>query len=290
MKSLYESILSSTKSGAVGAVRKIVGWWETLKDSKDRGNYRVENIKGKFFIVIDDFEKQPKQRMVELKKRDVETMPKQLAGIYYTRYEQKGKEEILRPVNLHFTRCPNTTIDLSYWDMSLGPIDILDTHILIMFSSEVELVGFPKYASEFNVQLSYCDDIKTIKNINSPNGEIRFGYYGGASTIDYKDVKNCTLGRLFVDKANIIRSTVSLKHHDPSVEFCKKVGEKYVIAPQYAECIKELLKNNTIGKLRYQYSNSHDVSPLGKWGILEVQPYKTKDGIDTFAIGPMKII
>lgn len=285
MKSLYESILSSTKSGAAGI---ITSWWESLPDSKDKGNYRVENINGKFFIVIDDFEKQPKQGIVTIKKKDFETMPKHLSGIYYTCYEQKGKEGILKPVILHFSWCSGCKIDLSNWDMSLGPIWRYDRHILITLSSpDVELLGLPKYRSEFNVQFTRCADIKSIRNINAPNGEIEFGVDDDSTTIDYKDIKNCTLRELFINKINIIRSTVSLKHSDPSVEFCKRVGRKYVIDPQYAECIKELLKNNTIGNLRYQYLRLNDTKELAKYSGLEVKPYKTKDGIDTFAIVPM---
>ena len=285
MKSLYESILSSTKSGAAGS---ITSWWESLPDSKDKGNYRVENINGKFFIVIDDFEKQPKQGIVTIKKKDFETMPKHLSGIYYTRYEQKGKEGILKPVILHFSMCSGCKIDLSNLDMSLGPIWRYDRHILITLSSpDVELVGLPKYGSEFNVQFTLCADIKSIRNINAPNGEIEFGVDDDSTTIDYKDIKNCTLRELFINKINIIRSTVSLKHSDPSAEFCKRVGRKYVIDPQYAECIKELLKNNTIGNLRYQYLRLNDAKELAKYSGLEVKPYKTKDGIDTFAIVPM---
>lgn len=286
MKSLYESILSSTKTGVVGS---ITSWWESLPDSKDKGNYRVENINGKFFIVIDDFEKQPKQGIVTIKKKDLETMPKQLSGIYYTSYEQKGKEGILKPVILHFSWCYGCKIDLSNWDMSLGPIWRYDRHILISFSTpEVELVGLPKYKSEFNVQFTRCSGIKAIQNINAPNGEIEFGIDDDSTTIDYKDIKNCTLRELFINKVNIIRSGDPIKPRNSSVEFCKRVGRKYVIDPQYAECIKELLKNNTIGKLRYQYLRSHDTKELAKYSSLEVQPYKTKDGIDTFAIVPMK--
>lgn len=286
MKSLYESILSSTKSGATGS---ITIWWESLPDSKDKGNYRVENINGKFFIVIDDFEKQPKQGIVTIKKKDLETMPKHLSGIYYTSYEQKGKEGILKPVILHFSWCYGCKIDLSNWDMSLGPIWRYDRHILISFSTpEVELVGLPKYKSEFNVQFTRCSGIKAIQNINAPNGEIEFGIDDDNTTIDYKDIKNCTLREFFVNKINIIRSGDPIKPRNSSVEFCKRVGRKYVIDPQYAECIKKLLKNNTIGKLRYQYLRSHDIKELAKYSGLEVQPYKTKDGIDTFAIVPMK--
>lgn len=269
-------------------VGSITSWWESLPDSKEKGNYRVENINGKFFIVIDDFEKQPKQGIVTIKKKDLETMPKHLSGIYYTRYEQKGKEGILKPVILHFSWCYGCKIDLSNWDMSLGPIWRYDRHILISFSTpEVELVGLPKYSSEFNVQFTRCSGIKGIKNINAPNGEIEFGIDDDSTTIDYKDIKNCTLRELFINKVNIIRSTVSLKDYGPSVEFCKRVGRKYVIDPQYAESIKELLKNNKIEKLRYQYLRSHDIKELVKYSGLEVKPYKTKDGIDTFAIVPM---
>lgn len=286
MKTLYESILGSTRSGATGS---IITWWESIPNYEDKGNYRVENINGKFFIVIDDFAKQPKQGILDLKKRDVETMPKQLAGIYYTYYEQKGKNGILRPVTLHFTHCSNTTIDLSHWDMSLGPIARLDIHILIMFSSPgVELVGLPKYASEFNVQFSHCTDMKAIQNINAPNGEIEFGYDNEYTSIDYKDIKNCTLRELFVNKANIIRSTVSLKHHDPAVEFYKKIRGKFVIDPQYADCITELLANNTIGMLRYQYSKSLDDKKMRGYGGMKIEPYEVGYGIKTYAIVPIK--
>ena len=68
----------------------------------------------------------------------------------------------------------------------------------------------------------------------------------------------------------------------------KRVGRKYVIDYFYADSIKELLKNNTIGKLRYQYSKSHDEKAFKRYGGLEVQPYKDQWGNDTFAIVPLK--
>ena len=283
MKTLYESILASTKSGGAS---KIIEWWESNHKFTDKGNYRVENINGKFFIVMDDFEKQPNQSIVELQARDVQSIPKHLAGIYYMYYKTKGEEGLLRPVNLHFTHCSNTTIDLSNWDMSLGPIARLDIHILIMFSSPgIELVGLPKYASEFNVQLSHCTDIKAIQNINAPNGEIEFGYDDEYTSIIYKDIKNCTLRELFVNKANITRSTGT---YNPNIEFCKRVGRKWVIDPSYAVCIQDLLQNNTIGKLRYQYSKSLDEKALKKYGGLELQPCRDQFGNETFAIVPIK--
>lgn len=283
MKTLYESILASTKSGGAA---KIQEWWQSNHKFTDKGNYRVETINGKFFIVMDDFAHTPYQSTVEFQKRDIETMPAHLSGIYYMYYEKLGGKGLLRPVNLHFTRCPNTTIDLSHWDMSLGPIARLDIHILIMFSSPgVELVGLPKYISDFNVQLSHCTDIKAIRDINAPNGEIEFGYNDEYTTINYNDIKNCTLRELFVDKPNIIRSKGI---HNPNIEFYKRVGRKYVIDYFYADSIKELLKNNTIKKLRYQYSKSHDDKVLKKYGGLELQPYKDQFGNETFAIVPIK--
>lgn len=286
MKSLYESILSSTSSGVTARIRE---WWESNHKFTDKGKYRIENINGKFFIIIDEFEKQPNQGSVEFQARDVQSMPKQLSGIYYMYYKTKGEEGLLRPVNLHFTHCSNTTIDLSNWDMSLGPIGRLDIHILIMFSSPgVELIGLPKYASEFNVQLSNCTDIKSIRDINAPNGEIEFGYDDEYTSIIYKDIKNCTLRELFVNKANIERSSVFNKKYNPNIEFYKRVGRKWVIDPSYADCIQELLQNNTIGNLRYQYSSSHDEKALKRYNGLEIQPYKDQWGNDTFAIVPIK--
>ena len=284
MVSLYESILSSTKSGGAA---KIDEWWHSNPDFIEKGMYSIENINGKFFIVIDDFEKQPSQSIVKLEGSDLKTMPKQLAGIYWKYYNKRDDEGLLRPCTIHLTHCANTKIDFSNWDMSLGPIARLDIHILIMFSSPgVELVGLPKYKSEFNVQLSHCTGIKGIHDINSPNGEIEFGYNdGGYTSINYKDIKNCTLRELFVNKADIIRSTNT---YNPNIEFCKRVGRKWVINYFYAECIQDLLQNNTIGKLRYQYSKSLDEKAFRKYGGLELQPYKDQWGKDTFAIVPIK--
>jgi len=281
MKSLYESILGSTKSGVAS---KIYEWWDSNPNFKGKGKYTVKSINGNFFIVMDDFENQPRQTIVDISKEDLATMPKQLAGIYYTYYKQKGKEGIMVPVDLHFLYCHDCKIDLSNWDMSLGPISRLDIHILIMFSSpNVELVGLPKYRSEFNVQFSHCTDIKSIRDLNAPKCEIEFGNDNDYTSINYKDIKNCTLREFFVNKANITRST---KKYNANIEFYKRVGRKYVIDPFYSECIKELLKNNNIEKIRYQSSESLDIKTLyGR--SAELVPYKTANGEETFAIVPI---
>lgn len=278
MKTLYESILSSTKSGGSA---KIIEWWQSNPDFTDKGKFHVENINGKFFIIIDDYSKQPSQYSVKIEKRYLESMPRNLSGIYYTYYEYKDSKGILRPVKLNFIHCSGCKIDLSNWDMSLGPIGRLDIHILIMFSSpDVELIGLPKYKTEFNVQFSHCTDIKSIHDINAPNGEIEFALEdGGYTSINYNDIKNCTLREIFVDKANIIRST---KKYDSNLEFYTVKRGKYIINPQYSECIRNLLKNNTIDILRYNYSKSLDDKSMKRYGGLKIVPFE-----DTFMIIPI---
>jgi hypothetical protein len=281
MKSLYESILSSTKSGGAS---KICEWWDSNPDNKGKGKYTVENINGKLFIVMDDFENQPRQTIVNINKEELETMPKQLSGIYYMYYKQKGAKGIMVPVTLHFTYCPGCKIDLSNWDMSLGPIARLTIHILIMFSSPgVELVGLPKYSSEFNVKFYNCTNIKGIRDLNAPNGEIEFGDNIGYTSVNYANIKNCTLREFFVNKADIMRSS---KIYDANIEFYKTVGKKRIIDPQYADCIHKLLKNNKIEKLRYQSFKSIDSKSLYGHDS-KLVPYKTADGIETFAIIPL---
>ena len=70
MKTLYESILGSTKSGAVSMIDT---WWKSFKNSDLYGNYSVQKIGNKFYIIIDDFSRMPHQHSIQFERDDLDT-------------------------------------------------------------------------------------------------------------------------------------------------------------------------------------------------------------------------
>jgi hypothetical protein len=265
MKSLYESILSSTKSGATALTGEIKEWWEKDIDRVNKGNYDVVYEDGKYFIVIDDFENQPLQYSVMLNGDDLRTMPKKLSGIYKTEFASKGVKKGLRPVCLNIYSAKNRLFDLSRWDMTKGNFDSpLTLAITFHFCNNMEIVGLPKYSEKFNAQIgSGCKNM-VLNGLKAPNCEFQID--GDDNTLNLEAISNCDLYSLFINLQILCPSYKSMDIDN----VYKRSGRKTYMSDYINMRLDGLFETNDISVLKYVTNSSMDAPYIKSEGTLKI--------------------
>lgn len=258
MKSLYESILSSTNSGSYTIIKKISEWWE--KYYKDKGKFRVEKLGNVFVIIIDDFERQPSQSSVTIKYDAFESMPKELGGIYYTSYKSRGDKGKLKACQIVLFQLPGRIIDFSNWNMSLGedPLSTLSLHFTIQFCKNCKIKGLPEYGEVFNCYLMHGTG-NTLENIKSPKCNISIH----EEDMKIESVTKCDLRELIISAKNF-KIIADLYPY-------LKSGGRYIHYDLQKD-LDRLFEENKIEKLRYESDNAHDTPYVASnnWQIEQV--------------------
>lgn len=249
MKTLYESILGSTKAGAVSMIDT---WWKSFKDSDLYGNYSVQKIGNKFYIIIDDFSRMSHQHSIHFEHDDLDKLPKHLGGVCWTDYRSKQGEKSVRPCNINITNVFNKKIDLSGWDFSHWNISIGDVPVRIMFCRGIDLFGLPKYKTEFNVTIERTD-IKKFE-LDNPNAMVEISDCELFS-IDF--IKNTTLRKLHFDYKSITNVGMVEWMYD-------KTPRRFVFTDSISKKIERLIKENDIKEVRYR-ATKDDLKPLTQY-------------------------
>ena len=265
MKSLYESILSSTKSGATALTGEIKEWWEKDNDRVNKGNYDVVYEDGKYFIIIDDFENQSLQYSVLLNGDDLRSMPKKLAGIYKTEFASKGVKKGLRPVCLNIYNAKNRLFDLSHWDMTKGKFDSpLTLAITFNFCNNIEIIGFPQYSEKFNAQIgSGCKNM-ALNGLEATNCE--FQIEGDDNTLNLEAISNCDLYSLFINLQILCPSYKSMAIDN----VYKRSGRKTYFSSYINMRLDGLFETNDIRILKYVTNSRMDAPYIKNEGTLKI--------------------
>ena len=265
MKSLYESILSSTKSGAAAMTEEIKEWWERNIDRVNKGNYDVVFEKGKYFIIIDDFENQPLQYSVMLTGEDLRAMPKNLAGIYKTDFASKRVRKGLRPVCLNIYGADNRLFDLSHWDMTKGKFDSpLTLAITFNYCSNLEIVGLPKYSEKINAQISSgCKNI-VLRGLKAPNCEFQID--GDDNTLNLEAISNCDLYSIFINLKILCPPYKSMTIDN----VYKLSGRKTYFSDYINMRLDDLFEKNDIRVLKYVTDSRLDSPNIRREGTLKI--------------------
>ncbi len=248
MKTLYESILDSTKSGSYVIRNKIAEWWQKYYRDKgdiDKGNFRVEKMGNTFVIVMDEFERQPSQGSVTIKQDAFDSMPKELGGIYFTTYKSRGNG-MLKACEIVLYQIQGRRIDLSHWNMAMGeePLSVLDLHIKIAFCQNCKIKGLPNYGEVFNCYLMHGKG-NTLEGIKSPRCNISIH----EEDIEIESVAKCELRELIISAKNF-------KYYGYPYPYLKSAGR--YIHYDLQESLDHLFTENKIEKLRYVSDNAHD--------------------------------
>ena len=265
MKSLYESILSSTKSGAAALTGEIKEWWEKDINRENKGNYDVVFEDGKYFIIIDDFENQALQYSVLLSGDDLRTMPKKLAGIYKTEFASKEVKKGLRPVCLNIYSAKNRLLDLSHWDMTKGNFDSpLTLAISFNFCNNMEITGLPKYSEKFNAQIgSNCKNM-VLNGVKAPNCELQID--GDDNTLNFEAISDCDLYSLFINLQILCPPYKSMAIDN----VYKRSGRKTYFSDYINMRLDGLLETNDISVLKYVTNSRMDAPYIKNEGTLKI--------------------
>ena len=264
MKSLYESILGSTKSGAVSMIDT---WWKSFKNSELYGKYSVQKIGNKFYVIIDDFGRQPHQYSISFERDDLDKMPKHLGGICWTDYRSIKDKKSVRPCKINITNVFNKKIDLSNWDYSHWQFPTADVMVTIMFCRDVEILGLPKYIKEFNVNIERCDIEKF--EVNNPLALIEISNCGD---FDIERIKNTSIQKLHVDYTSFVDPSLFEEYKTLDGILYTKMPRRFEFTQKQSNRIENLIKNNNIKELRYR-STKEDMRPLSQYSSYPIEKY-----------------
>lgn len=264
MKTLYESILGSTKSGAA---LMIDTWWKSFKNSDLYGNYSIQKIGNKFYIIIDDFSHMPHQHTISFERDDLDKLPKQLGGVCWTYYRSDKDEKHVRPCNIYISNVFNKKIDLSSFDYSYWHTPISDVMVRIMFCRDVEILGLPKYEKEFYVNIERCDIEKF--EVNNPLAVIEISKCGD---FYIERIKNTKIQKLHVDYTSFINQSLFEEYKTLEGILYTKMQKRFEFTTKQSNKIEKLIKDNDIKELRYRASKE-DTKPLSQYSSYPIEKY-----------------
>jgi hypothetical protein len=262
MKSLYESILGSTKSGAVSMIDT---WWKSFKNSDLYGNYSVQKIGNKFYIIIDDFSRMPHQHSISFERDDLDKLPKHLGGICWTDYRSAKDKFSVRPCNINITNVFNKKIDLSGFDYSHWQFPTLDVMVRIMFCRDVEILGLPRYIKEFYVNIERCD-IKKFE-VDNPLALIEISDCGN---FDIERIKKTSIQKLHVDYTAFVDPSLFEEYRTLDGILYTKMPRRFDFIPKQSNKIEKLIKDNNIKELRYR-ATKEDTRPLSQYSSYPIE-------------------
>ena len=256
MKTLYESILGSTKSGAVSMIDT---WWKSFKNSDLYGNYSIQKFGNKFYIIIDDFSLMSHQHSIHFEHDDLDKLPKHLGGICWTDYRSKQGEKSVRPCIINISNVFNKKIDLSGWDFSPWRFSTLKDMVRIMFCRDVEILGLPRYIKEFYVNIERCD-IKKFE-IDNPLAWIEISNCGD---FDIERIKKTSIQKLHVDYTAFVDKSLFEEYKTLDGILYTKMPRRFEFTQSQSNKIENLIKNNDIKELRYR-ATKEDTKPLTQY-------------------------
>jgi hypothetical protein len=262
MKTLYESILGSTKSGAVSMIDT---WWKSFKNSDLYGNYSVQKIGNKFYIIIDDFSRMSHQHSISFERDDLDKLPKHLGGICWTDYRSAKDKFSVRPCNINITNVFNKKIDLSNWDYSHWQFPTLDVMVRIMFCRDVEILGLPRYIKEFFVNIERCDIEKF--EVDNPLALIEISSRGD---FDIERIKNTSIQKLHVDYTVFVDPSLFEEYRTLDGILYTKMPRRFDFIPKQSNKIENLIKDNNIKELRYR-ATKEDTKPLSQYSSYPIE-------------------
>lgn len=262
MKTLYESILGSTKAGAVSMID---AWWKSFKNSDLYGNYSVQKFGNKFYIIIDDFSRMPHQHSISFERDDLDKLPKHLGGICWTDYRSAKDKFSVRPCNINITNVFNKKIDLSGFDYSHWQFPTLDVMVRIMFCRDVEILGLPQYIKEFYVNIERCDIEKF--EVDNPLALIEISSCGD---FDIERIKKTSIQKLHVDYTAFVDPSLFEEYKTLDGILYTKMPRRFEFIPKQDNKIENLIKDNNIKELRYR-ATKEDTRPLSQYSSYPIE-------------------
>lgn len=261
MKSVYESILSNTKTGSEFIAEKIKKWVSSIfnfVDARDLAGIKTELHNKNFFVIIQKYNYIGER--IELDQKKYESIPKELNGFYNTKYNDTGLRSICVS-NLIFSDFNNYNIDLSRFNMSAvkyaanKKMPYIDFHGL----KKCEIKGLPEYMGDFICRLSGGIENK-LNGVKSK--KCKMYIHHDKTNID--DIKNCSLKELYFGKNNTEKDFVNLKESENQV---------LSFTPEAEKTIDKLKKNNTIKNIFFIFNGLYQPNKTLSSGIYTVEKY-----------------
>ena len=243
----------------------IDAWWKSFKNSNLYGDYSVQKIGNKFYIIIDDFSRMSHQHSISFERDDLDKLPKHLGGVCWTDYRSIKDKKSVRPCKINITNVFNKKIDLSNWDYSHWQFPTADVMVTIMFCRDVEILGLPKYIKEFNVNIERCDIEKF--EVDNPLALIEISR---CLDFDIARIKKTSIQKLHVDYTSFVDPSLFEEYKTLDGILYTKMPRRFEFTPRQSNKIENLLKDNDIKELRYR-ATKEDMKPLSQYSSYPIE-------------------
>ena len=234
MKTLKESILSSTKTGKQGLIEKWIN--DFLLKSNDIWTFELYNKDNHTYILFRGKEKfcNFTNKEVYISGEALKNMPKEINGFYQIKV--KSGIENLIPCKIIFYEIKNTEIDLSFLCYTKDDIKKVD-NILLTFRScdNIKITGKPTIEGPYRILIDFCENV-ILDSIKSKNLVLNVCHTTA------KEILNCDFKTLNMDTKISKFITVFNDYQDI-------FSSKVYFTDEFDKWINNINKNNKIKQI-----------------------------------------
>lgn len=234
MRTLKESILSSTKTGKQGLIEKWIN--DFLLKSNDNWTFELYNKDNHTYILFRGKEKfcNFTTKEVYISGEALKNMPKEINGFYQIKV--KSGIENLVPCKIIFYEIKNTEIDLSFLCYTKDDIKKVD-NILLTFRScdNIKITGKPTIDGPYRILIDFCEDV-ILDSIKSKNLVLTVWHTTS------KEIVNCDFKTLNMDSKISKFITVFNDYQDI-------FSSKVYFTDEFDKWINNINKNNKIKQI-----------------------------------------
>lgn len=191
MKTIKESILSNTKTGASEIILKWINDYLKI-DETNTDQIDIKNISGKYYTIISFTD--PDETNITIDEKAYKNKPPMLNGILVSS-RVKDPRKLSFNTNLIFRSFHNTPLDLKWFDIDPFIKEIKNEcnfeFDFNAITTKIENLSIPKnkYINDIKCRFNSCDNT-IIENINSDF--IRFSF----SNTHVKNINNCNVEKI----------------------------------------------------------------------------------------------
>ena len=137
--------------------------------------------------------------------------------------------------------------------------------VRIMFCSDIEILGLPKYEREFNVNIERCSIMKFI--IDNPLARIEIS---NCWDFNIERIKNTKIQKLQIDYTSFIDTSLFEEYKTLDGILYTKMPRRFEFIPKQSNKIENLIKDNNIKELRYR-ATKEDTRPLSQYSSYPIE-------------------
>lgn len=237
MRTLKESILSSTKTGKQGVVEKWIN--DFLLKPNDNWTFELYNKDNHTYILFRGKENYCNyiNKEIYITSEVLKSMPKEISGFYQVKV--KSGIENLIPCRIIFDNIKNTEIDLSFLCYTKDDMKKVNNDLLMFRScSNIKITGKPTIEGIYETIINWSENI-FLDKIKSKNLVLTIWHTTA------KEIQNCDFKTLNIDSKISKFITVFNDYQDI-------FSSKVYFTDEFDNWINNINKNNKIKQIKIE--------------------------------------